>query len=158
MLATLGRFDPPSYSPVTWRGGSTTSQTWFHSGMARYAARDYKGAIPDLERAASSSSSAPQVHFFLGICRLFTGEVEAGIASLERTVAQGDTPYMESAQFYLAKAALTKNDRRAAEAHLGWVIALRGEFAPQAQQLLHAMADVPSKSEALRPTAGPGAR
>jgi tetratricopeptide (TPR) repeat protein len=157
-LATLGRFDPPSYSPVTWRNASTMSRTWFDSGMARYAARDYKGAIADLERAASASSSAPQVHFFLGICRLLTGDVEAGIAGLERTVAQGDTPFLESARFYLARAALLKNDRRAAETYLGRVIALRGELALPAQQLLHAMADVPSEPEAQRSAAESRAR
>ena len=135
-LADLGRFDPPSYRPATWRGSSTQAQRSFEAGMQRYLAHDYSGAIPGLAQAAVLSPAAAETHFFLGVSLLLAHDVDAGIASLERASDLGDTPYLESALFYLAKGYLQKGDRQHAEQRLRRMLALRGDLEPAGRDLL----------------------
>ena len=146
-LADLGRFDPPSYRPATWRGSSTQAQRSFEAGMQRYLAHDYSGAIPSLAQAAVLSPAAAETHFFLGVSLLLAHDVDAGIASLERTSALGDTPYLESALFYLAKGYLIRGDRQQAERHLKRMLALRGDLEPAGRDLLNRL----NKSAESRP-------
>lgn len=138
----LGRFAPPRYSPVTWRDGSTEAQSRFRSAMARYRVGDCGGAIPDLRRAADESPTAVEARFFLGVCLLLTRDIEGGNASLAQAVELGDTPYLESANFYLAKGSLMKGDPSAARVHLSQVIALRGDLESQARDLLRRLEDL----------------
>jgi hypothetical protein len=104
--------------------------------MQRYLTHDYSGAIPNLRQAASLSPTAAETHFFLGVSLLLAHDVDAGIASLERTSALGDTPYLESALFYLAKGYLLKGGRQQAEQRLGRMLALRGDLEPAGRDLL----------------------
>ena len=56
--------------------------------------------------------------------------------ALERTAALGDTPFLEEALFYLAKAHLQAGDVTAARDALVKVILLNGDRAKEAQSLL----------------------
>lgn len=142
-LAVLAEFKPPSYSPATWRDGTSDEQRQFQAGMKLYLGADYDGAIPELRRAVGASPSSAEAHFFLGICLLLARDTDGGIASLERTSALGDTPYLESALFYLAKGYLMKGDRRAAEVCLRRATALRGDMEREAQDLLRRIDQAP---------------
>jgi tetratricopeptide (TPR) repeat protein len=141
-FTALGRFEAPHYSPATWRDGSTEAQTHFRSAMGHYMARDYEGAIPDLRRAVAASPTATETRFFLGVCLLLARDIEGGNASLAQAVELGDTPYLESAHFYLAKGLLMKGDPSAARVHLNQVIALRGDLESQARDFLRRLDDL----------------
>jgi tetratricopeptide (TPR) repeat protein len=135
-LAELGRFEPPPYRSVAWRGGSTEAQRRLESGMQRYVAHDYSGAIPHLRNAAALAPAATEAHFFLGVSLLLVHDVDGGIASLERASSLGDTPYLESVLLYLAKGYLLKGDRLRAEQSLQRAIALRGDLESACRDLL----------------------
>jgi hypothetical protein len=45
--------------------------------MRRYVSGDYAGAIPELSAAARLSPDAPHISFFLAICHLLTGQIDA---------------------------------------------------------------------------------
>jgi TolA-binding protein len=139
-LAVLGQFEPPPYSPVNWRDGTSEEQQRFQAAMKHYLATDYERAIPDLRRAVAASPTAAQAHFFLGICLLLARDTDGGIASLERTSELGDTPYLESALFYLAKGYLRRSDSAQAERSLLRVVALHGDLESSAQSLLRQIA------------------
>ncbi len=132
-LAELGRFDPPAYSGLVWRDAAGEPGRDVKEGMRLYQARDYRGAIAALRRAAADSA---QSHFYLGICLLLTRQTDDGLASLAHVSALGDTPYLEPALFYLAKGNLTNGDRPEAERRLRQVIALHGDREPEARELL----------------------
>lgn len=102
-------------------------------------AGDYAGAVPDLVRAVSSSPDSAAAHFYLGLCRLHTREVKGGIASLERSIAVGDTPFLEPALFYLAKGFLLGNDHVAARTRLMRAAELKGDLEIEARALLRAI-------------------
>jgi tetratricopeptide (TPR) repeat protein len=144
-LAELGRFDPPTYRATTWRGGSTQAQRSLETGMRRYAAHDYRGAVAGLRRAAALSPAAAETQFYLGVSLLLTRDVDSGIASLERASALGDTPYLESTLFYLAKGYLLKGDRPRAEQSLGRMVALGGDLEPAGRELLRRLKGAESR-------------
>ena len=52
-------------------------------------------------------------------------------------MALGDTPFLEDAHFYLAKALLRQKDVNAAQAELKAVVTLKGMRSREAQQLLN---------------------
>ena len=80
------------------------------------------------------------VRFYLGICLLLVNDHTSGIRELRGVVAAGDTPYLERARFYLAKALIGEHDIVHAQQQLESVIGMHGEFQKQAQVLLSQVA------------------
>jgi tetratricopeptide (TPR) repeat protein len=111
----------------------------FRRGMERYRKADYTAAVADLRAASDLDPDAAHIRFFLGISYLMLGDDVAAMRQLRATIALGDSPYLEEAHFYLAKAFLRRHDIRAAETHLKKVIQLRGPRADEARRLLAAV-------------------
>ena len=86
--------------------------------------------------AARLSPDAPHISFFLAICHLLTGHVDAAVGGLQSTIALGDSRYLEEAHYYLAKARLRQGDVRAAQTELKRTIELRGQLEADARRLL----------------------
>ena len=99
----------------------------------------YARAITGLREAAKLNPKDAGALFFLGVTLLLSGQTDDGIAALQRSVALGDTPYLEESHYYLAKAFLHKNDVAAAEAELQKTIQLKGDLENKAQELLQAI-------------------
>jgi len=138
-LEQLARVQAPPYQPLTLRGVPDEAAARFQRGMERYRKADYAGAITELRRAAALDPDASHIGFFLGICHLMVEEDDAGIARLRATIALGDSPYLEEAHLYLAKALLRRKDVRGAEAELKQVTQLRGSKSGEARNLLIAI-------------------
>jgi len=134
-LASLGRFDPPSYEPRRLRGADE-AQRRFAAGMDAYVRGDWAAALPDLAEAERLDPSAPAPAFFAGICRTLEGDAEAGALTLGRVADLGETAYLEDALFYLAKARLLDSDAAGARDALERLAALNGERAAGARALL----------------------
>jgi TolA-binding protein len=149
-LATLARVDPPPYTPTVLRGVQDEARRRFRDAMRLYASGDYAAAEPGLAAAAELDPEAPDSAFFLGICRLMSGDFAAAVADLERTIALGESPYLEEAHFYLAKARLKQGDVAAAGAALESTVRLRGEHEREARSLLVSLRRV-SESFERRP-------
>jgi tetratricopeptide (TPR) repeat protein len=135
-LTVLARVEPPPYIPLSLRGPRNEAAARFDTAMRRYAARDYAGAVSDLSAAARLSPTSAHVSFFLAICQLLTDQLDAAIAGLQATIALGESPYLEEAHFYLAKARLRQGDVRAAQTELKRTIELRGQLEADARRLL----------------------
>jgi TolA-binding protein len=124
---SLAVFFPPSYRPVA--GSVATPE--FRTAIAHYVQRDYAAAIPGL-----ASVDSVEARFYLGICNLYTGNHNAGIAELQKVIAAGDTPYLEQARFYLAKGLIKAGNLAGAREQLNLTIALHGDMDEQAEALL----------------------
>jgi tetratricopeptide (TPR) repeat protein len=135
-LGELAQFQPPRYVPSTLRGAEDDATAKFREAMNDYTRGKYASSIPALIAASQVDPKASNISFFLGICYLLTGDTDAAIAELRKTVALGDTPYLEEAHFYLAKALIRKRDLNGAKSELRDTIQLRGEVEPDAQRLL----------------------
>jgi tetratricopeptide (TPR) repeat protein len=135
-LEQLARVEPPRYEPLTLRGASNQATQRFQRGMERYRKADYAGAVDDLRAAAELDPDAAHINFFLGISHLMLGQDDVAIDRLRATIALGDSPYLEEAHFYLAKAFLRRKDLGAAEEQLKKLIQLRGSGSGEARRLL----------------------
>jgi hypothetical protein len=135
-LDQLARFEPPRYEPLTLRGVPDESTERFRQGMERYRKADYEGAVVDLRAAGELDRDAAHIHFFLGISQLMLGQDSDAIDRLRATIAVGESPYLEEAHWYLAKAFLRRKDLGAAESQLKRLIQLRGSWSGEAGRLL----------------------
>jgi tetratricopeptide (TPR) repeat protein len=138
-LASLGTFEPPAYEPRRLRGGGEAERR-FAAGMEAYARGDWVAALTDLEQATRLDASSPAAPFFAGVCHLLAGDAEAGSAALAATVALGETPYLEDALYFQAKAQLLRRDGAAARTALARLEAIDGERAPEVRALLERLA------------------
>lgn len=138
-VADLAKIEPPKYQPLKFRGTADEATLRFQSGMGRYQRADYRAAAAELEAAATIAPDAPHIRFFLGICRLMLGNDDAAIAQFQATIAIGDSPYLEEARLYLAKAYLRRKQLGAAEMQLKKLTELRGPHSNEAGRLLTKM-------------------
>jgi tetratricopeptide (TPR) repeat protein len=135
-LEQLARVEPPRYEPPTLRNVPDEATARFLRAMERYGAADYARAVEGLRSAAKLDPDAPHIRFFLGVSHLMLGEDGAAIDRLRATIALGDSPYLEEAHWYLAKAYLRRKDLGAAESELKTLIQLRGRGSDEASRLL----------------------
>jgi tetratricopeptide (TPR) repeat protein len=134
-LSVLARVEPPLYLPLTLRGPRDEAAERFEAAMQHYMERDYAGAIPGLTAAADLNPKAAHITFFLGICHLLADRPDAGIDWLQKTIALGDSPYLEEAHFYAAKARLRQGNIPAAQEELLRTIERRGQLEADARKL-----------------------
>jgi tetratricopeptide (TPR) repeat protein len=138
-LAELGRIQPPPFAAGSLRGIDDAATARFRDAMKHYAGGDFRGAIPGLRAAARLDPEAAHATFFLGVCYVLAGQLDEGIRALRQTIDVGDSPYLEEAHFYLAKALLQNNDPAGARQEVERTIRLGGTLDNQARQLLAAL-------------------
>ena len=142
----LARVDPPAYVASRLRTADEATAR-FAEAMAQYQRRDWAAAISGLQAASTLDPGAAHIAFFLGVSHLLDGQPRLAIDELGRTIELGDSPYLEEAYFYLAKAHLHTRNIDAAITALERTIQLGGERAPEARQLLGAIKQVPRPSQ-----------
>jgi len=130
----LAAISPPVYRPSTLRGPGSSPE--FEEAMERYVSGDYAAAAAALDGVLRREPGHLRALFFGGVSSLLVGRNEDGVARLQEAIAAGDTPYLEEARFYLAKAYLQRGDAEAAERELERVIALEGDLEELARDLL----------------------
>ncbi len=115
----------PRKSPIN------QARPFFRDAMNAYVDQRYSDASDLLEKAAQAEPNAPDVNFYLGVCRLLRGKPADSIAPLTEPFCRMRTsPWAQSAHFYLAKAYLQTGDLA------------------QAETQLHAAADMPGRLKA----------
>ena len=125
-LDDLARFEPPRYLQGRFRSGDAATAK-FQAAMEQYQRRDFASARATLREASTLDPEAPHIAFFLGISSLLSAQPEEAAETLRRTVALGDSPYLEEAHFYLAKAYVKLARVDDAIAELDRAIQLRGD-------------------------------
>ncbi len=136
VLARLARAEPPRYSPRVLRGAADEATVSFQQGMKGYVAGDYGAAIRSLRQAGQLDPERPDIAFFLAASELLAGNIAGAVGEFERTIAMGDTPFLEEAHFYLAKALLKRGDVRGARRELTAVADIQGELRHDADAIL----------------------
>lgn len=126
-LMLLARFDPPTYTAPALRSSGTDAEAMFRGAMAAYTAGDYTSARSALTSVLAAEADAPGANFFAAIIDLLQDRPSEGIAGLRRTIALGDTPYLEDSRFYLGKSLIRAGDLAGAERELQAVAAMDGD-------------------------------
>ena len=141
-LLELARVDPPLYRAPVLRGADQASTDRFPKAMRSYAAHDYDAAIQGLAVVSKQAPAAPAPLFYLGVCYLMREQDSQAAAIFTKAIAMGDTPYLELAHFYRAKALLRGRDSAAARKELRATVALRGDKQTEAQALLDRLMEI----------------
>ena len=132
-IALLAQFEPPEYYAAANIEGSPE----FRAAMEHYRKGDYAGAVSGLHAAVQAQPHSVETRFYLAICLLLTHDRPGGIQFLKDVTASGNTPYLESARFYLAKALLSEGNMAGADLQLRIIIEMHGKLEKQAR-VLHA--------------------
>ena len=103
--------------------------------MQHYSRHDYRGALSGLRAAVQAQSQSVEERFYLAICLLLTNDRSEGIQVLKDVTGSGNTPYLESARFYLAKALLSEGNLAGADLQLRIIVEMHGKLEKQAQAL-----------------------
>ncbi len=127
------RITPPRFQAPSLRGFLPESPE-FEAAMDRYIQSDYAGAVAGLEEVVRRKPDDAAARFFLGACHLLSGRMPAGIVRLEEVVALGESPYLEEARLYLARALVQEGRLDDAAAELQKVLELRGDFENDARE------------------------
>lgn len=119
-------------------GGSSHSNTrsLFQAAIRAYAEKRYGDAKALLEDEVRLAPDVPEVNFFLGVCRLVTGKPSSAVQPLQSVLTNKESPYVQSAHFYLAKAYLQLGDLEHAEAQLEAAAAMPGQLQAEAKSTL----------------------
>jgi hypothetical protein len=139
-ILLLARVDPPRYTPSNLRSASADRDQQCRAAMTKYAEGDYAGAAAGLRGLDTAAA-----RFYLGIADLMTGRVDDAVTELRGTEAMGETPYLEEARFFLAKALLAKQDAAGAARSLEQTIALAGDRKAEATGLLEQLRRLPAR-------------
>jgi TolA-binding protein len=126
----LSAFQAPQYVPAPRDSAD------FQKTMRFYIRQDYAGAISGLRAIVNANPGLTGAQFYLGICLLLTGDHLSGIEELRAVVAEGQTPYLNRARFYLAKGLLAEHDAVRAQTQLESLIGQHGDLEKQAGALL----------------------
>lgn len=137
-LQLLARVDPPAYLPSTLRGPGTDGPDDMETAMQLYSSRRYREAIPALAAVVEKTSGNRQLmaELYLSICQLVARQPATATKTLNRLIQAGDSPYLEEAHFYLAKAYLQANRPGLAEQELRRTVDLHDSLERKAAQLL----------------------
>jgi hypothetical protein len=130
-ITILARFDPPEYEPAN----DAQNSPEFRSAMEHYNRHDYAGALSGLRAAVQAQPQSVEERFYLAICLLLTSDRSEGIQVLKDVTGGGNTPYLESARFYLAKALLSEGNLAGADLQLRIIVEMHGQLEKQAQAL-----------------------
>ena len=111
---------------------SDPTRAFFRSAMNAYVEKRYVDALEILEEAVKKEPGAPDVNFYLGICRLLEAKPEASITPLNAVLESKESPLQQAAHFYLAKAYIQTGDLANAESQLKTAAAMPGNLSTEA--------------------------
>lgn len=116
--------------------GRDSASSNFQRAMTLYIEGNYHDAESILERAAESEPGAPNINFYLGVCKLMLGRPDEAIPSLSQVAKNPQSRLVQPAHIYMAKAYLQKADLKSAQSELETAAALAGPMKGEASALL----------------------
>jgi tetratricopeptide (TPR) repeat protein len=136
VIAALAKMEPPVYIESKRHGPDNAAYKAFQKAMEPYQFNDYAKAAPALRAAAQLDYKSPAPRFYLAICELAQQQTDDAIGDLHAVIELGDTPYLEDAHFFLAKALLATHDLREAREELFRTIRIAGDRLSDARHVL----------------------
>ncbi len=133
-VSRLADLTLPAFRAQTLRGESGDAH--FEEGMKAYTGRDCPSAVKTLAQVPAHDENSLAAQFFMGVCQFHDGEMGAATRTLESVANAGDSPQQEAAFYYLAQAALERNDADAARRYLARTVSLHGDFESRARAQL----------------------
>ena len=124
--------EPGALSGKLQNSPTNQPRPFFRAAMDAYVDRRYADASDLLEQAAKAEPNAPDVNFYLGVCRLLQAKPADAMAPLQSVLADEKLPWAQAAHFYLAKAYIQTGDLALAESHLQAAAGMAGRLKAEA--------------------------
>jgi hypothetical protein len=153
-LYKLGQVQPPAYAftgltsksgppvgkPTAGYSGAGNAggpgRAKFQEAMKSYVAGKYGEGADYLSDAAILEPKAADINFYLGACRILIGHPQDSVEPLQQAAAAGNTPYLQSSHYYLAKAYVQMNQLEKAMQELQSAANTPGRLTTESKQLL----------------------
>ena len=139
--------DPGALSGKSRTSPAHQPRPFFRDAMDAYVDRRYADASDLLEQAAQAEPNAPDVNFYLGVCRLLEAKPADSVTPLQSVLADEKSRWAQAAHFYLAKAYLQTGDLVQAEAHLQAAADMAGRLRAEAGAELTRLQAVRAREE-----------
>jgi TolA-binding protein len=139
----LARVEPPNYTAAALRGSAGDRAENFAAAMAKFSGGDYRAAADGLRGLVEGGPETAAARFYLGVSDLMLDNWQEPVTLMRSIDAMGETPYLEQARFFLAKALLAGNDAGGAAKALEATIALKGDRETEARELLERVRKLP---------------
>jgi hypothetical protein len=135
-LASLVDLRLPGYQLPQLRGeeSADNDHIGFSTGMSAYARGDCHSALERLANVPTTASDSVAAQLYSGLCELKARQLDHAQASFAKVIAAGDTPQLETAEYFLAQTRLLRRDAAGAASWLSKTIALRGDYEERAQK------------------------
>jgi hypothetical protein len=135
-LASLADVRLPGYEQPQLRGVEApgVDHIQFSTGMTAYTQGDCDRAIEALAKVSATATDAVAAKLYSGLCQLKGRKLDGAQASFADVVAAGDTPQLETAEYFLAQTRLLHGDTTGAKNWLNQTIALHGDYEERAQK------------------------
>ena len=135
-LALMADVHLPGYQAPQLRGGDVANadHAEFTTGMQAYAQGDCSSALPALAKVPSAAPDGLAAKLYSGLCELHGRQLDQAQASFTVVTAAGDTPEMETAEYFIAQTLLLRGDAAGAKDWLNRTVALHGDYEVRAQQ------------------------
>jgi tetratricopeptide (TPR) repeat protein len=144
-------FDMPRYSPPLMRSDSGARGADMEQAMKAYASGDWLAAEAALRSPSTRDESRAAASFFLGAIALRLGRPTEALSRFDAVLALGDTPYLEEAHWYSAKALFALGNAERARERLRDVVKQDGDLLDRARRLLEETESLPPRASPLTP-------
>ena len=135
-LALLADMHLPGYQQPQLRGEEASAQALaaFSTGMQAYAKGDCEKTLQSLREVPGTSAKGVAARLYSGLCEFKGQQLDQAQADFAKVVAAGDTPQLETAEYFLAQSRLLRGDEAGAASWLNKTIALHGDYEEWAQK------------------------
>lgn len=135
-LALLADMHLPGYQQPQLRGAepADAGQAAFATGMQAYANGDCAKALESLNAVPGTASEGVASRLYSGLCEFKLRQLEQAQANFAKVIAAGDTPQLETAEYFQAQSRLLRSDAHGAASWLNKTIALHGDYEERAQK------------------------
>ena len=144
-VAELADLQLPGYRESQLRGAdlNDAQHNEFKLAMGLYSSDDCSGALIHLARVPAGTNDGVATELFTGLCELKGHSLNRAEANLAKVVVAGDTPQLETAEYFLAQVRLVQGDIAGANKYLLKTIALQGDYEAKARAQQHKLSRQP---------------
>ncbi len=135
-LDSLADLHLPDYQQPQLRGVESTDagHELFLTGMQAYSKGDCAGAIASLAKVPVAEADGVAARLYSGLCQLRERELGDAQTSFTTVIAAGDSPQLETAEYFLAQTRILGGDFDGARKWLNEAITLRGDYEEKARK------------------------
>jgi len=125
-----------------------TGRVLFRNGMTAYLEGRYGDAIGFLQSAMQTDKKTDDINFYLGVSQIMAGHPQEAQIPLGKVMALGNSPYLQSAHYYLGKACAQQMKLSQAESEFREATVLPGRLTADSKVLLARIVTLRTQLEA----------